>query len=179
MNEVYIGQSINIYYRKKSYDKLRCKRQFKLYNSLVKYGPENHKFNIIKECSWDVLDKLEKHYKTEFIEEQGWEKALFYYINDTNIGGPQSNETRIKKKNIAIEKGFGKWNKGKNHKEIGTYLKIYSPLIKPILQYDLKGNFIKEWISVNEASRIFKGVPNALTGRSKTSCGCIWKYKEN
>jgi hypothetical protein len=51
---------------------------------------------------------------------------------------------------------------------------------KKILQFDLEGNFIKEWNSIAEASRSVKGdVGSHLIGRQKTAGGYIWKYKEN
>ncbi len=52
---------------------------------------------------------------------------------------------------------------------------------KPILQYDLNGNFIREWNSTKEAGIKLKihcsGVCNALRGIQKTSHGFIWRYK--
>ena len=53
--KVYIGQSIDVNSRIKRYKYLRCKGQIKLYNSLKKYGYENHKFDIIEECSNEGL----------------------------------------------------------------------------------------------------------------------------
>jgi len=51
---------------------------------------------------------------------------------------------------------------------------------KSILQYDLEGNFIKEWDSIIEAKEKFKGdIQRCCAGLSKTSCGYIWKYKNN
>jgi hypothetical protein len=42
-NKIYIGQSNNILYRwKYCYKKLNCKSQRHLYNSLMKYGFDNH-----------------------------------------------------------------------------------------------------------------------------------------
>lgn len=61
-NKIYIGQSKNISFRIKCYEKLRCKGQTKLYNSLRKYGFENHTIEIIEQCSIDKLNDLEIHY---------------------------------------------------------------------------------------------------------------------
>lgn len=51
---------------------------------------------------------------------------------------------------------------------------------KPIVQYDLDGNFIKEWASARDAEKyygIHHGViTQALTGLIKTSMKSIWKY---
>ena len=52
-------------------------------------------------------------------------------------------------------------------------------LRKSILQYDLQGNFIKEWTSVSEAMTAYKpaNIINALKRRSESAAGFIWKYK--
>jgi hypothetical protein len=47
---IYIGSTKNIQNRIKSYRTLNCKNQVKLYNSLLKYGWENHIFEVIMEC---------------------------------------------------------------------------------------------------------------------------------
>lgn len=53
---------------------------------------------------------------------------------------------------------------------------------KPILQYDLQGNFIKEWKSSVEAGRHIKISPTNITAccndRMKTARGYKWKYKD-
>ena len=52
---------------------------------------------------------------------------------------------------------------------------------KPILQYDLDGNFIREWSHAREASEALginkRAIYGACTGRLKTSGGYIWKRK--
>jgi hypothetical protein len=51
---------------------------------------------------------------------------------------------------------------------------------KAILQYDLNGNFIKEWESVNQARDFCGGSPHkAASSKQKQSNGFIWKYKNN
>ncbi len=53
---------------------------------------------------------------------------------------------------------------------------------KPILQYDLEGNFIKEWSSQSVAIRYLKissqNINNCCKGRSKTAGGFKWEYKD-
>lgn len=61
-NKIYIGQSINIYKRFNFYKLLHCKHQTKLFNSLNKYGYDNHRFEIIIECNECELNNLEKYY---------------------------------------------------------------------------------------------------------------------
>lgn len=51
--------------------------------------------------------------------------------------------------------------------------------VKPILQFDLKGNLIKEWNSITEAKqKLGKGdIQGCVLGKQKTACGYLWKYK--
>jgi hypothetical protein len=65
-------------------------------------------------------------------------------------------------------------------------LKIIPPTywennLVPILQYDLEGNFIKEWRSGKEASLYLnvnkQNICNALKNRAQSAYGYIWKYK--
>lgn len=50
---------------------------------------------------------------------------------------------------------------------------------KEIVQYDLNGNKIQEWVSINEAQRALKvfHISHCLHNLRKTSGGFIWKYK--
>lgn len=54
-------------------------------------------------------------------------------------------------------------------------------IIKPILQYDIKGIFIKEYSSIKEAAISLQihstGIVYSAKGKRKTSGGYIWKYK--
>ena len=70
-------------------------------------------------------------------------------------------------------KGFGNKTKGKaKTKNINN---------KPILQYDLKGNFIKEWLSGREAYRQlgihYGSISLCCQNKTKTAGGFVWKYK--
>jgi hypothetical protein len=50
---------------------------------------------------------------------------------------------------------------------------------KPILQFDKKNQFIKEYPSISEAERQVGGdIKGMLAGRQKTAAGYIWKYKK-
>ena len=54
-------------------------------------------------------------------------------------------------------------------------------LIKPVLQFDKQGGFIKEWPSIKEASNslsIYRGdIGRCSSGKLKQAGGYIWKYK--
>jgi group I intron endonuclease len=65
--KIYIGQSTDIEYRFYGYKKIiRCKSQKKLYNSLIKYGVENHIFSIIEECEVEVMNERERYWQDYF-----------------------------------------------------------------------------------------------------------------
>lgn len=174
--KVYIGQSKNILNRYYKYNNVNCKGQSVIYNSLKKYGPENHKFEIVEECESSLLNQKEMYYKIKFLENNSQDKALFCYVNDGNSGPYfQSGDSNIKRSKSL--KNFYKKNKhsmeGKN-RDLDFKKKHY----KPVLQYDLDGNFIKEWASQLEVYKILKvDINNCLKKRNKTSGGYQWRYK--
>ena len=49
----------------------------------------------------------------------------------------------------------------------------------PVIQYDLDMNYIAEYPSLREAERVTGnlGIWSCVSGRTKTSNNCIWKYK--
>jgi len=61
--KVYIGQSNNIELRFSFYKSLRCKKQIKIYRSLLKYGYESHKFEVIELCNLDQLNVRERYWQ--------------------------------------------------------------------------------------------------------------------
>jgi group I intron endonuclease len=66
-DKVYIGQSVDIKRRFTSYKTLnKSKRQSKLYNSFVKYGVDNHIFEIIEECLVDFLNERERYWQEQY-----------------------------------------------------------------------------------------------------------------
>lgn len=63
--KIYIGQSWNIKERFRTYKRLKCKAQRKLYSSLAKYSTCLHIFSIeeeIKNCTQSELDSKENYY---------------------------------------------------------------------------------------------------------------------
>lgn len=69
-------------------------------------------------------------------------------------------------------------NRGKGCKKCGLN-KISSKLSKMVIQYDLNGNFIREYRSITEAMNMtgVKHISNACRGERKHAGGYIWKYK--
>ena len=50
--------------------------------------------------------------------------------------------------------------------------------IKPVAQYDLNGNFIRNWTSIKDAKTKLNinNIPAVCKGKAKQSGGYIWKY---
>jgi len=94
--KVYIGQSIDIEKRFKHYKRLyNCIRQRALYNSFIKYGVQNHLFEVIEECDINMLNERERYWQ-DFYEVLS-EKGLNCKLTKTNDkSGRVSEEVRIK-----------------------------------------------------------------------------------
>jgi hypothetical protein len=109
-------------------------------------------------------------------------------IKMSSLGKPKSTEAR---NNMSK----GRTGKTRNQTKIRSdkgKLRGSNPLIaeslktrnrestfKPVIQYDLKGNIVKEYKSAQEAKDITNlKIQNALTGTTKTSGGYIWRYKK-
>jgi group I intron endonuclease len=123
-NKIYIGQSTNIENRwKYFYKTLKCKSQPKLYNSLKKYGFEQHKFEIIEECLVEQLDEREIYWGTYHnVLKEGLNCRLGkgrgacseetkQKMSKAHLGKKDTNSTKIKKSNSLKgkpkPKGFG------------------------------------------------------------------------
>lgn len=68
-------------------------------------------------------------------------------------------------------------------KSLNTYSQNYNGFggkKKAVLQYDLEGNFIKEWHSITEASRTLNlnKIWEVCNGRRNKCGNYIWKYKK-
>lgn len=63
--KIYIGQSNNIEKRLKDYLKEydSMSSQKRLYNSFLKHGSENHIFEIIEECEFDLINERERYWQ--------------------------------------------------------------------------------------------------------------------
>jgi hypothetical protein len=114
-----------------------------------------------------------------------------------NLGKKHSNETKQKMSEIKIGKILTQEHKNKigDSKKNNNYAlgykftteqksKISEGKSKSIIQYTKEGIFIKEWKSTTEASEYLKAydssaICNCLKGKSKTSFGFIWKFKNN
>jgi group I intron endonuclease len=134
---VYIGQTVRVRNRFIKYKSLDCDEQPKIYNSLKKYGPGKHKFEVIAECDQSDLNKMERYYQDLYhacgpkglnCKFTGYEQRsgslsdeLKKKISDGNKGKVVSAESRAKMS--AAKKGKAPWNTGISH-PAGTRAKI-------------------------------------------------------
>lgn len=64
--KIYIGQSVDIKRRFKTYKYFGAKQQPYLNNSFLKYGIENHIFDVLFECKREELNSIEIEYITKY-----------------------------------------------------------------------------------------------------------------
>lgn len=64
-NKIYIGQSVNIEKRFKSYLSMNSgnSKQVRLHRTFLKYGVENHIFEVVEECTMELLNERERYYQ--------------------------------------------------------------------------------------------------------------------
>ena len=168
----------------------------KMQNHYNKYGLDDFIFEILEECSLE--DKLHR--------EQYYINTLNPWFNINLVAGNTtgrkfSEETLYKLRNPSAETRLklSMSNKGKHHDKKPRPLGYISPLRgtklsdihiskmrlssngKPIVQYDLNMNFIKEWGGAKTASKALNfnntGIHRCLKNIQKTAYGFIWKYK--
>jgi hypothetical protein len=191
-NKVYIGKTRNsrIGPHKRTYGKNITYTIIDYINSLnhKDWKPlESYWIEQFRQWGFDIVNKRKKGgMGPEFLSKESREKK-----SKSMIGKTHSRETCLKMSLSKIGKPLNHGNilrqskKGKSinlivtsqHKELLKEIKSIS-----ITQYNLQGNFIKEWNSTQEAASFYniqKGhICNALNGRSKSSKGFIWKYNK-
>jgi len=207
---IYIGQSTNIEGRWLKYKQLSCKDQPSLYSSLKKYGPENHIFEIIEECNVEQLDEREIYWGKQYdvlnnfnlnnrlgrgfgsfdSDETKRKKSESNKGISRNKGKILSEEHKYKIKLGKLGKKYSeernqkisKANKGKlKPKSEKALFNLRKAKNRPVLQYDLEGNFIKEWNSGKEAAislNLFQSnINNCCRKKTKTAYNYIWEFK--
>jgi len=186
--KVYIGQSIHVEKRLKQHKHKHTKTCTLVYNSIKKYGVENHIFEIIEECSLDKLNERELYWTSYFnalypnglVLRAGGEVGEVSLttkqkMSKSHMGKKDTEQTKQKKSEIA--KGRIKTPEWKQN------ISISHPAKKPVMQYDLSGRKITTFISINEASRQtgyrVGDISACCNNKQKTAHGFIWKFKTN
>lgn len=192
---IYIGKTVNFNSRMSDYRCGNTTKQKLINNSINKYGFENHKVEILLEGEFedDELNNLEIKYIKE--------NNSIYSKNSMGMnltsggegvcGLKQSPESIAKmietrKNNPPTEKELKArermWGRKINKSE--EWIKNNSMARrKPIAQYDLDGNFMREWAGAIEAEIELgfnrKGILNSLKKKCISAYGYIWRYKND
>lgn len=155
-NQVYVGKTKNPKDRK-SHHKKTYGRQI-VYTVIDQVNSLNHK-------NWKPIETM---WIQSFIS---WG---FDVVNEKKEGGSGSSEWTEEQKNNRKGKGTGP-------NPLITKAKINHPgTSKPVLQFDLEGNFIKEYPSVSEACRNNSGdIVACVMLKQKQAGGYQWFYKED
>lgn len=204
--KIYIGQSIDIENRICEYTNIRnCKNQLKLYNSLNKYHPNNHIFEILEECNEDELNERERYYQDYYnvLSVNGLNCRLTASSDKSGKNSLESNKKRsetmmgknkrprpdVSERNKIVHTGktiskehrdaISKHFKGKPHPYQGPR---GITLRKPVLQYTKNRNIlIKEHKSLQDAGRsVNRGagdIHRIVSGKGNSCAGYWWSYK--
>jgi group I intron endonuclease len=208
-DKIYIGQSTNIEKRQNNYINFKTNKNNigpKIYNSLQKYGWEQHIFEIIEECNLDQLNEREIYW------------GIYYYSLkeglNCRLGDGRGHCCEETKQKISLAKtGMkykmteeGRKNKSKlltglkrsdeskqkisqskkghicySNPERSKKISQNSSLKKEIIQYSLNDEKLQTFPSANEAGKSIgksgNSIADCAANRQKTAFGFKWKYK--
>ena len=153
----YIGQTNNIIKRIHNYKYKRCKGQVSLYNSICKYGWENHAIKVMTEFPDEYADDVEIEY-------------IKYHKTYHTEGGMNLTRGGLRPKMTQETKDkLSKAILGSKHYKA-----------KKLYQYDVDNNLIKIWDSMKDIQRTLGYFTSMLSQAAKGSgkaYGYIWSYK--
>ena len=155
----YVGQTNNFEKRERDWKCLsRSYAGQVIDNARKKYGLENWKVEILKECTnKEELNKWELYY----VEKYNTRKPNGYNMTNGGDGIEGYQHTEEVKKRLSY---------------YGRYCSHHR---KNVLQYTLNGEFVKEWCSISECIRngYSSAVGRCCLGKRKSANGFIWLFK--
>lgn len=208
-NECYIGASKNVmkrkYYHKSNWKNPKSKEyNFLIYVAMRKYGFENFIFELLEKCEISELNNKERYYiklyNPTYNQTPGGRGGHVNKPDKLNEIIEDLKENELTMKEIAKKYGFCEdticdINFGKHwrNEELIYPIRKSNPKIisrriasKAVIQFDLKGNFIKEWanplefgeqINAKNLKSISRHIYQTCRGERKTAFGFIWKFK--
>jgi len=114
INKVYIGQSWTIESRIRSYEKITCEGQRKLFYSLKKYGWESHKFEIVHELPIDISQDILNEYETYYWQQHKDCGYDMLNVREPGSKGKHSLETKQKMRESSLGRVNSEESKEKN-----------------------------------------------------------------
>jgi hypothetical protein len=145
---IYVGEAINLKTRCKYYlNPNRVKKQRALYNSLIKYSPNNHKIEIIELCDKDFLKERERYWQEYY---NSVECGLNCFLTPTNEKKKVHSQLT---KEIISQKSSGKNNSFYGKKHSMDSLKKISESSKGSNNPNYGGKLkTKEWLTKQKIS---------------------------
>lgn len=158
--KLYVGSTNNISVRWNKHRALLRHNKHQnthLQSAWNKYGEESFEFSIIEECSIESLIEREQY----FIDKLGPE------YNQTKVAGKvEMTSSRRKKLSDSVSKAY------QENRIVRMTKRVY--------QYDLKGNYIGEFNSLKEASKVTgvdtSHLSNVLNDKQKVAGGYVWRF---
>jgi hypothetical protein len=152
----------------------------------IKIGCTKNPKRRVKQQGYDEFEILEQHDDINIASERELElqKKYGYKIDTTTYHKSIQGYSKEKVSKAGKSSATKQWLE--NRDKLIERSKLSKPVCiekfgKEILQYELDGNFIKEWKGIKEAARTLNIKPPnlsaTLNGRQKTCGGFIWKYK--
>lgn len=175
----YIGQTINRKLRKLEHLSLAARgRGFAFHRALRKYSIENFTYEELfftKSKDYNTIKYLLDTMERYFIRRYKDNGITLYNLSEGGdkvydwTGTHKSEEWKKRMSEIQKKIVFSP----QRCRNISTGRK------KPILQYSLEGEFIKEWESAKDVPFARQNaIVQCLKGRSKTCAGFQWRYKD-
>lgn len=185
----YVGQTINEKHRRCIFLNINLKYSSgkgKIDKARKKYGPENFTyevleeiFNVDKEELIKSLDKLETEYIIKFDSiNNGYNVSQ----GGKNHSRKFSKEERQHMSDIVKNKLQGKIPEHLKDIHMQALEKCWELNLKPVLQYSLTGEFIKEWSGTPEIMKVYGNgihISDCCNSKISQSGGYIWRYKES
>lgn len=186
-NEIrYIGKTTNIKTRLKAHitrSKHNTYHSARWVQSVIKRGLKPI-IELVEECTEDNWVEREKHWIAYYRERfdltnvlDGGEGGFIV----TRAGSKWTDKQRENNRKARLGVSIKHTNEG-NKKRAEGVRKYYAKNKRPVLQYDLDGNFIKEWESAVDAGKEIKisysDINRACKKENLTSAGFQWRYKE-
>lgn len=205
-NSVYIGQSVNIenrFYRYKILSS-NVKGQTILYRSFLKYGVENHKFEILQSCSECDLNHMERYYqelynsvdkglncvltktsdKSGKVSKETLERIRQSQIGNNNwLGKNHSQESKDKIREKAIGRRFSKevnMSKGRKGRVPNRPYPISKNHHRSVSVNQYKGTeLVRKWECLSDVKKELNynigNISSCINGRLKTYRGFTWQ----
>lgn len=177
--KIYIGQSVNLHRRINRYKLLDCKHQYALYNSIIKYGWDNFKIEIL----WSSNDKTNYNYVLNQLEKDFINLYDCLSPNGYNLkeGGGVFRFSDETKSRMSEGQKLRRLNMSSDDKKLMGN-KISYGKTKTYLQFTKEDIFIREWYGLGEVIKlgIVKSDSNVYMcckGKRNTAGGYKWKYK--